>query len=412
MPPDEQLLLLPAQLATVVLASLFTFVGLISGAIAVFGRPGERRLLAWLGVQTAMYGLRMLVETPAVDLLPRPLVRPAGLYVDAGVTYFFIAAAGMFWVEMSRGPLRRFLQTIIAAGVAVGIAGIATLSAGGPADRLLPLNQALAVLTIVVLAVVAISPAWARRYLRFRTPVLTAGLLVAAAAALYTDLSVFFSYRPAPIEPWAFEIFFATLGFATARQILADERQLLAIESEREVARRIQGSILPTSAPRATRPAVLLRELSAMLAGPGSSQLVTAAYLYLDLSSRVGVYSAAGHPPLLYWDSGAGVLRRIESNGLLFGALPDTHYPERALVLRSGDRFVLYTDGLSDAEDARGEPFGESRLPDLVRASSSPGRGAQRPDPRGAPALASLRRRPERRHHLDRGRVGVGALRQ
>jgi len=82
-------------------------------------------------------------------------------------------------------------------------------------------------------------------------------------------------------------------------------------------------------------------------------------------------YSAAGHPPLLYWNSPAARLERIESNGLLFGVLPETAYPVRELALNPGDRFLLYTDGLVEAEDASGTPFGDQRLPELLSAHRS-----------------------------------------
>ena len=53
---------------------------------------------------------------------------------------------------------------------------------------------------------------------------------------------------------------------------------------------------------------------------------------------------------------------RVESNGILFGVEVDSPYPTRELALAPGDRLVLYTDGLTEAENASGEPFGDSRL--------------------------------------------------
>jgi serine phosphatase RsbU (regulator of sigma subunit) len=50
----------------------------------------------------------------------------------------------------------------------------------------------------------------------------------------------------------------------------------------------------------------------------------------------------------------------------LFGVVPQAEYPERELQVRTGDRFLLYTDGLVEAENSRGEMFGE-RLPELLR---------------------------------------------
>jgi phosphoserine phosphatase RsbU/P len=371
----------------------------------------------------------MLADSPVIALLPSA-ARPLWPCVDWTVTYFFIVVASLFWVEMSRGGLRRLLQAVAILGLAIGLAGVATRLAGGPADRFLLPNHILAIPMMLAVAVVSVTPALARRYLTLHTPALTVGVLVAIAAALYTNLGGLLSYEPAPIEPLAFAFFFACLGYVTARHVLRKERQLLSIEKELEIAREIQRSILPASVPamsglrigveyhpmtavagdfyeflpvdderagffiadvsghgvpaalvaslvkaavlslstRAETPATLLGDLNERFTHSLRSQLVTAAYLYVDLAAPRAFYSAAGHPPLLYWDSTSRDLRTIESNGLLLGVANKTDYPVRELPLRAGDRFILYTDGLSEAENAAGETFGARRLGDGVRA--------------------------------------------
>ena len=69
---------------------------------------------------------------------------------------------------------------------------------------------------------------------------------------------------------------------------------------------------------------------------------------------------------------GHGELQRIESNGLLFGVLPDCDkYPVCTIPLDPGDRFLLYTDGVTDPENANGDSFGDKRLEDFVRCYQS-----------------------------------------
>jgi phosphoserine phosphatase RsbU/P len=80
-------------------------------------------------------------------------------------------------------------------------------------------------------------------------------------------------------------------------------------------------------------------------------------------------HSAAGHPPLLRRRNGK--LERIESNGLLFGVLPDPEYPVRAMALEGGDCFLLYTDGVVEPENAAGESFGETRMEQVLRESQT-----------------------------------------
>jgi sigma-B regulation protein RsbU (phosphoserine phosphatase) len=112
-------------------------------------------------------------------------------------------------------------------------------------------------------------------------------------------------------------------------------------------------------------PAGVLSGVNRVLSAHPSSPLISAAYLWLDTEHRAARYSAAGHPPLLCWRQGQ--LERIESNGFLFGMIPDADYPVRTMTIDPGDRFLLYTDGVIEAENSRGEFFGDARLEDVVR---------------------------------------------
>jgi sigma-B regulation protein RsbU (phosphoserine phosphatase) len=50
-------------------------------------------------------------------------------------------------------------------------------------------------------------------------------------------------------------------------------------------------------------------------------------------------------------------------------------YPVATMAIQSGERFLLYTDGVIDVENGRGEFFGDSKLEEVVRdnQSRSPG---------------------------------------
>ena len=101
-----------------------------------------------------------------------------------------------------------------------------------------------------------------------------------------------------------------------------------------------------------------------MLSGQGHNQFITSAYLFIDAENYRARYSAAGHPPLLL--SRAGTLQRIESNGLVFGVTAQPYYPVRDILICPGDRLLLYTDGLIEPENAKGKPFGDSKLQQVV----------------------------------------------
>jgi phosphoserine phosphatase RsbU/P len=112
-------------------------------------------------------------------------------------------------------------------------------------------------------------------------------------------------------------------------------------------------------------PASVLRGVERVLSGQLHGQFVSAAYLWLDTESGKALYSAAGHPPLLRWSQGK--LESIESNGLIFGVLPECDYPVCEISIATDDRFLLYTDGISEPENAKGESFGERRLEEVMR---------------------------------------------
>ena len=59
-------------------------------------------------------------------------------------------------------------------------------------------------------------------------------------------------------------------------------------------------------------------------------------------------------------------MQRIESNGLLFGVEPDSEYPVCSVPLEPSDRFLLYTDGVTETENAAGEEFGDQQLERVV----------------------------------------------
>ncbi len=75
-------------------------------------------------------------------------------------------------------------------------------------------------------------------------------------------------------------------------------------------------------------------------------------------------YVNCGHvPPLLV--SGSSVARPGNSN-LPVGLLPDAAFESARLSLKAGDRIVVVTDGVTEAENAGGEFFGDDRLQELL----------------------------------------------
>jgi serine phosphatase RsbU (regulator of sigma subunit) len=94
----------------------------------------------------------------------------------------------------------------------------------------------------------------------------------------------------------------------------------------------------------------------------------------VDPSDRVLRYVNGGHNPPLLLRRG-GTITRLDSTGRPLGLLPGGGYEEGRQSLEPGDALVLFTDGVLDMENERGEVFGEERLETLLRQQES-GRGA------------------------------------
>ncbi len=64
-------------------------------------------------------------------------------------------------------------------------------------------------------------------------------------------------------------------------------------------------------------------------------------------------------------------MARIESNGLLFGVVPEPDYPVCDMSINAGDRFLLYTDGLIKPENSTCDSFGDRKLEEVIRKRES-----------------------------------------
>ncbi len=97
------------------------------------------------------------------------------------------------------------------------------------------------------------------------------------------------------------------------------------------------------------------------------NQFVTAFYGVLHLDTRHMTYVRAGHdrPLLLHRD---GTLDILPGAGRFIGMLDDLDIEEYSLDLHSGDRLIMYSDGVVDARSSADERFGSDRLVEVVKA--------------------------------------------
>jgi len=113
---------------------------------------------------------------------------------------------------------------------------------------------------------------------------------------------------------------------------------------------------------RADAPASLLQAMNDMLVGRQISQFVTASCTYIDLEARKILYANAGHPPLILMSRESNEPITADAEGRAMGWTGDIRCEERELPLHDGDRMVIYTDGIIECRNVRGEMFGERRF--------------------------------------------------
>jgi serine phosphatase RsbU (regulator of sigma subunit) len=122
-------------------------------------------------------------------------------------------------------------------------------------------------------------------------------------------------------------------------------------------------------------PARLLSEANRILsASMDSRSFITMTYAVVDTARRTMRHARAGHNPILHFEARTGKTHVLTPPGLGLGIDPGPRFDqvleEAEVPLASGDLFLFFTDGLSEAMNTRSELFGEGRLRAILEASS------------------------------------------
>ena len=314
------------------------------------------------------------------------------------------------------GRLSKNLLLFLSIFIGLAIAALAV----GPRPVFHHINN-----TVVIASLVIMAFRWARRIIHDRdSRIIGIGLLSFILLALVDNLS-----HVGRVEPYGFAILLACLGYVAAHRTLQRDREYSELQQELDLARRIQLSILPSAFPpslsfrvaakyvpmtsvagdlydfliaddkqaglliadvsghgvpaaliasmvkmaataqrsHAADPAALLHGMNSALCGNTQGQYVTAAYVYLDAESKALHYSAAGHPAMLLLRE--GIVTEVAENGMLLAAVDSALYESKSLPIKSGDRLLLYTDGIVEARNDAGQLFGDQSLSTALRDS-------------------------------------------
>ena len=214
------------------------------------------------------------------------------------------------------------------------------------------------------------------------------------------------------------------------REAMESRDQLAQLESELDVARRMQASILPTEFPKrdsfdihadmqparavggdfydvqalpdglvgmaiadvsgkgvpaglfmmssrtllkgasigSIDPATVLTTVNDVLSNDnGEMMFVTVLYAVFDPETRTFTYCSGGHDsPLVVHADGTSTLLP-HTGGVALGVMPAMEYKTHSVTLEQGDTVLLYTDGVTEAQNSGGEQFGLQRLRDTFR---------------------------------------------
>ena len=106
------------------------------------------------------------------------------------------------------------------------------------------------------------------------------------------------------------------------------------------------------------------------------NMFVTVFYGILNPKTGVLTYCNAGHdPPYLFSARNGGETQALRRTGVVLGLFDDLTWEQESVQLGPGDALLLYTDGITDAQNAQGTFFGDGKWLETVHVNL--GRSAQ-----------------------------------
>ena len=402
-------------------------IGLVAVALSLYRwKPNDLSLLAF-GVFCFFYGARtrafqFLVDAP---LLFWEYWRWFLTYLTPVPVYiFFEQFIGKGW----QSSIRRIWQIQIFFVIVAASVGLILRSPGAA----MVANNLMAIGGMLVVGANLFRPGLRMtRELR----VLKSGIVIFGITALYENIAPLLTagYEITNLEPFGFVVFIGCLVYVVAYRFFQNEKALLTITHELETARQIQSFVLPQKTvdidglhlaahyvpmasvagdfydfikvdknrlgilvadvsghgvpaslissmvkiafssllQHAQNPARVLCGINQIMCGKLESDFVTAGYLFMDTENQTARYAGAGHPPLLLWRESDQKIYEYREKGIVLGQFEDARYQNIELSLKSGDRFILYTDGIIEATNAAGDLFGWSHFKEFITAHAS-----------------------------------------
>jgi serine phosphatase RsbU (regulator of sigma subunit) len=124
-------------------------------------------------------------------------------------------------------------------------------------------------------------------------------------------------------------------------------------------------SMLRALAQASNSPGGVLRRVNdPLVADIPANMFVTCFYAILDPESGSLTYANAGHDLPYLWHGGH--CEELRARGMPLGLMAGMSYEEKEIIFEAGEAALLYSDGLVEAHDPKGEMFGFPRLRALI----------------------------------------------
>jgi len=122
-----------------------------------------------------------------------------------------------------------------------------------------------------------------------------------------------------------------------------------------------------------TAPGDVLNRVNQLLCEKSLPAQFVTLFLFLLNQEGAGEFISAAHNPAYLYRAGTGQIEELVSNAYFVGMFDFASWQSRPFHLGPGDILVIYSDGLTDAENPRQEVFGEKRLLEVIRQCAPSG---------------------------------------
>jgi len=96
-------------------------------------------------------------------------------------------------------------------------------------------------------------------------------------------------------------------------------------------------------------------------------------FLFLLRPTGEGQFISAGHNPAYLFRASSGKIKTLAPDAFALGMFESACFQSRQFHLDAGDILIVYSDGLTDAENPQQEMFGEERLLEIIRRQGPAG---------------------------------------